>query len=690
MTHCLSVDFETRSVVELRQEGVYVYAQHPLTDLWCMAYAFDDEPVTLWHPGLRFPDRVGDFIAHRRGYLRAWNAQFERLIWKYVLGPRYTVPTPDLDQWICTAALGARCGLPRNLEDAAIAMRLPFGKDMAGHKLMMQMAKPRKVHDDGTITWWDDQPRRDRLYQYCPRDVEAERGIFDRLPPVGGWRERDVWLLDQQMNDEGVLLDTALAQTGLLLTTRAIAAVNANLRRVTNGSAQKVTALAKIKEWLADEGMAVGSLAKIPMKRLLADPNLTTEVRHVLELRKEGGKASTAKYRSMLRWVCTDNVLRGMLLYHGAGTGRWAGKGPQPQNFIKGTVKLTPTFVNDVKQNDLPLLTALYGSPMEALASALPACFMAQPKHDFIGADFNAIEARVVAWLFNSTKLVSLFANKGKVYEAMAAVIYNVPIDTIIALKQKADAEGIECIERFIGKNTVLGCGFQMGAATFKRQLREKFGIEISLKLAERAVEAYRSDNPEIPDGWKSMNKTAIQVVREGITTWMPVPATDGKLHFRLWKDWLQMRLPSGRSLWYAQPEIVSRLAPWTKTVKQHDGTTIEEPVYTDAVAFMGVHPKYKGWYQMTLYGGLLTENAVQAIARDLLADAMLRAGPAGYRPVLTVHDELVTQVRRTFGTVEAFVALMCDIPEWAEGCPVAAEGWRGPRYKMKSPALAA
>ncbi len=669
----LSIDFETRSVVNLKTEGVYRYASHPSTGIWCMAWAFDDEPVKVWRWGEDIPQPVLKAMHDPEVIWRAWNAQFERLIFDRILRKWYHTPSIPLERWLCTAAQAARLGLPRGLEDAAAALKLPVQKDAAGYRLMLQMAKPRRIEPTGEIIWWDDHDRRMRLYDYCRQDVVVERAVGERLPPTATWKEREVWLFDQRVNDRGVLLDRPLAAQCLKLTKQATNRISRELRALTNGAVPKVTNVERLKDWLGDDqGMLVGSLAKVPMKRILAREDIEPVVRQALELRKEGGKSSTRKYQAMLNWHTVENVLHGMLLYHAASTGRWAGKGPQPQNFVKGEVPVSEELVAELMRGDLDRLELFYPSIMTALASGLRACLRSRPGHVFTAADYNAIEARMVAWLFGAEKLVKLFADGGKVYESMAETIYEIPADDVAK----------DSIERFVAKNTVLGCGFQMGAKTFRLQLRDKFGVDVSEELAERAVKAYRGDYWQIPDGWKGMNKAAIRVVREHITAWYPVPETDGKIHFRMHGDWLRMRLPSGRSLWYAEAKITERLAPWTKKTTDKDGNESEEPVYVDAVSYMGVHPKLKKWTRMTLYGGWLTENAVQGMARDLLVEGMFRVEAAGYPIVLTVHDEMVSEHPEGFGSVEHFIAEMTTLPEWARGCPVAAEGWRDTRYR--------
>lgn len=646
MPRFLALDLETRSTVDLKRTGVYPYAAHPDTDVWCAAYAFDDGPVQVWFRGEPLPDDLRAALEDPAVYVRAWNAQFERILMRDVLTPRHGWPAVPLERFVCTMVAGRAAGLPGSLEEAAIALQLAEQKDMAGSRLMMQMAKPRRVEDDGTLVWWDDPVKLERLARYCAQDVAVEREVFRRLPPSLDRRERTIWLADQRINDRGIRLDRPLIEAMIRRVAKETAKLDREMSGLTSGAAT-TTGVAKIKAWVTMRtGEDPGSLDKDAIDAILERDDLPDDVRRVLEIRRVAAKASNAKLKAMLRAIGDDDVVRGLLQYYGAGTGRWAGRLVQPQNFPRGEVKITPETIDALKRG-----RALTTDPLETVSSALRGCLIADPGTSLFVADFAQIEARVVAWLAGQGDLLALFASGGAVYEEMAATIFNVPVAEVTK------------DQRQLGKMAVLGCGFQMGAARFAEQA----GVE--LELAKTAVDAYRAKNFRIRALWWNAQDTAVRVVERGSKAPVPIPGTDGKLTFRIHGEWLAMGLPSGRSLWYYGPRIVMRPVPWDKTT--------EYP----AVMIETVNGLTRKWETQTMYGGLWVENATQAVARDLMADAILRLEAAGYDVRLTVHDEVIATASPS-RSVEEFVNVMSAVPSWAAGCPVAAEGWAGDRYR--------
>lgn len=660
MADILQIDLETYSTTDI-DVGPHRYAEDPNTGVWCAAFAFDEGPVQTWWQGRGLVDAIE---AHVRagGYIRAFNASFERALWR-VLGARHgwTIPRPE--QFLCSAALAARAGLPRKLEAAAKVLGLPEQKDMEGHRLMMKMCKPVSLDANGTPIWYTPSVQdAGRLLQYCIQDVETERALVRRLPNVGHPFERKIFLLDQTINDRGVRIDYPLVLAAREVSRGAVSAINATLAAATDGAVEGVTKVAKMKQWLADHGFEAESLSKAVLRDTLALDTVSPEVRQVLLLRQQGGKSSTAKLSTMLDCASPrDNRVRGMLRYYGAGTGRWAGQTVQPQNFPRGTVKMNEFLYVLIGSGDWQEVDMFLdrGVPlMEVMASMLRGCFIPADGHEFVAADFSAIEARVLAWVAGASKLLEAFRTGGSAYLDMSEVIYGRRVN-----------KDFDPTEYQISKNTVLGCGYQMGADKYVEQLQIQTGIVLEPAFGKRAVDAYRSLHWEVPVLWRSMNSTVQAVVSGEVAGWVEVPATQGKIAFAIDESgWLKMRLPSGRSLWYPSPRMSQRKAPWGDLV----------PCVTTA----GVNPETKQWGRQALYGGLLTENAVQAIARDLMAEAMFRVEDAGYPVVLTVHDEIVTELPAGFGSVKDFCRLMAALPDWAEGCPVAAEGWRGTRYR--------
>lgn len=642
------LDFETRSTVGLPNTGVYPYAEHPDTGIWCMAYAFDDEEPQVWLPtDGNLPDRLAQHIWNGEE-MHAWNAQFERLVWRHKM-TAWVEPT--LTQWHCTMARAATYGLPLHLAQAASALLVDEQKDMEGKRLMMQMSRPRRLDEDGRPVWWDDPDKLRRLIEYCKQDVRTERAIHHKLQEPS-CSERRIWVLDQQINDRGVGLDLPLIEAAKECAEVALEQANTRLEEITNGEVTAVSEVVSLTAWL-NKHTPCDSVAKPAVEDMLAR-EVPADVREALMLRREAGKSSVAKLATMLDYRAADGRAHGLLQYMGAsGTGRWAGRGIQPQNFPRGVVKDVENFIPAVLNKNLDAIRSAGAAPMEVISSMLRSTFIAKPDHRFIVEDYNAIEARVLAWLAGQEDLIELFRTGGKVYETMAATIFDVPVESV--------AKGSK--ERHVGKEAVLGLGYQMGWSKFQARCASQAKVQLSDEKAREAVTAYRAKNDKIARLWSSMEQAALSA-----TNLRPVRIAGGKIEFFRSGEWLVMRLPSKRTLKYFKPRAVERETPWgaTKT----------------GVMVTGVNSTTKQWGNQYLYGGLLVENAVQAIARDLLADAMVKLDDAGYPIVLTVHDEVVVEPQYGFGSQEEVERIMQTVPDWAVGCPVTVEGWEGERYK--------
>jgi len=685
----LSIDFETRSTVDLRKTGVYPYAAHPDTDIWCMAWAIDDMEPEVWVPDgyqrglgkllpgfLRddwffpAPDRVYEHVC-AGGEVRAWNAQFERTIWNEIMVKRYGFPPLSIDQVYDTAADAAAMSLPRSLDQAARVLGLPVEKDMAGHRLMLQMSKPRKKHP---LTWWDDPDKLARLVEYCRQDVRVERAVAARIRPLGK-SERRVYVLDQLINDRGVRIDAPLVRAAQKIVREGTRRADAEIAVLTRGQVTGVTKVADMTRWLQASGAGIEDLRKDTVRDFLNQEEgvVQDDVRRVAELRQETGKSSTAKLTSMLTVAGADDRARGLYLFHGAGTGRWAGKLIQVQNLPRPTVRNPEVYIPRVAAGDFDMIE-IEEPALMVVSSMLRSMIVAAPGHVFLAGDYAQIEARVVAWIAGERKLVDAFASGAKVYETMGAAYSGKPLSEITK-----DSE-----ERQVGKNSVLGCGFGMGADRFEEQVWQQSGIRIprgerdeegnllpgEVDVAQHIIDTYRFLYSMIPAFWREINSAAIAAVRNPGETF-----TCGKGATIKWSvrgQFLWCVLPSGRPLAYALPRLEER------TVRPKN----KDPFTVTSVTFMGVNSVTRKWERSAGYGGLFTENVVQAMARDLLAAAMLRAEEAGYPVVMHSHDELVTEVPKEQGSLEELLQMMKVTPSWAEGLPVAAEGWAGERYR--------
>lgn len=661
----ISCDFETRSAVDLRKTGVYPYAEHASTDVWCFAFEYPgrDEPQ-VWTPGDDYETAVElrELAEDPTVTFRAWNAPFERIVWRDVMHRRYGFPEIPLERWVCTAAEARAMGLPGKLDDSAKVLNVVDQKDMQGHRLMLQMSKPRATLEDGTYTWWDQADKISRLIQYCRQDVRTEKAIAARLQRLSEY-ERKVWLMDQRANDRGILVDVPLAKAARSIASRVQADANVTMAERTEGAVAAVTNVGQLKNWLGEKGTVVDSLSKKAVAELLEDSDLPAAVREALELRAETGKSSVKKIDAMLRAVCSDNALRGLLLYWGAGTGRWAGRLVQPQNFPARTAGLPEwhepeAWIDSVMAQDIAGID-IYAPPLEVVSLLLRSMLRARDGHLLVAADYSAIEARVIAWLCGEEWRLEVFRTHGKIYEASASMMFKVPIETIkkgqpnYSLRQK-------------GKAAELALGFQGGP----NALITMGALEQGLTEEElpQIVKLWREASPAIVAGWYNLQDACLEAV---LCPGKVTEALEGRVRFKVSGGWLWLKLPSGRRLAYCQPRMVEKPAPW------------DPERMLKGVEAWSVNSKTKKWSKRSLYGGLLMENVVQATARDLMADAMLRleAGDV-FTPLLSVHDEIVTEALEHNADPRLLEKIMSETPDWAAGCPVTAEGWAGLRYR--------
>jgi DNA polymerase len=627
---------------------------HPSTDVWLAAYQFDDMPEPeLWHPGEPVPQRIVDHAA-AGGIFRAHNAAFERLITQYVTGPRYGWPIIPLRQWEDSAAEAAAMSLPRALGQLAKVLGVPHQKDDEGHNLMLRMARPRSYNEDGTPVWWDVPERIARLGSYCQDDVRSEKAcsaVLRRLSVA----EREIYYLTEEMNDRGMRIDRELVLAAKDVADLGVEHANARILEITDGAVLGVTKLPSIKQWLVSQGVQFESLDKDTVKDMLDDPNITEKVREMLELRAAAGRTSLGKLDSMLTTMCVDDRVRGMLMYHGAGTGRWTGKLVQPHNFTRGEVDDIEEYIPYVLEREYSTLE-MFRPPTVIISSMLRSMITAAPGKMLVAADYSGIEARVLNWLAQQLDILQLFREGKDVYKYNASRLYKVPVPDVTKMQRQG------------GKFQELGCGFGMG---WKKAISgadtAQYGyLKLTEETAKYTVDNYRETHDKVPLYWKDAARAVIEAVRVPMT-----PVKIGPLKnvtaIRA-GNYLYLVLPSGRPLVYPSPKIELTEAPWGEMVEQ--------------VTFWGVNAKTRQWDKQRLYGGLITENIVQAVARDVMAEGKIRAQAAGYTPVMSVHDEVITEVDADFGSAKELENILSILPPWATGLPVAAEGWKSFRYR--------
>lgn len=660
----LTIDFETRSAAPIRKVGAARYAEDRTTEAICLALKWQGEEPVIWYSpafrgGLTLPTVSDDMVRSMiktADVIEAHNAQFEYFIWKYVM-PRYGFAMFDVKKLRCSAAKAATYGLPRSLEQACQVMKVRQQKDMEGSRLMMSLCRPRKALKaemladpdwESKLYWRGTSADFTRLGIYCMQDVRAEEDFSDSLPDLPEAEQR-LWLLDLAINDRGVHVD-APATTAIVqcLETHSSALIR-KFCQLTGGQVNSPRQREATLRHLIALGVQMDGLTANDVEAALASTENET-ARQILKIRQSLSKASTAKYKAFLEARNSDDRLRGMFMYHGAGTGRWTGKIVQPHNFPRGSFSDVDGAIRLFQAGDLEAVDLFYADPMVAAATCIRGMITPAEGHDFICADYSAIEGRVLAWLAGEEDALNVYREGRDPYKVAAAAIYH------------TTADAVDKSQRQVGKVAELACGYQGGVNAFNR-MAENYGVELPESEVKSIVEKWRANRPETVRYWAELERACFAAVSK--------PGAVYKyrnVKFTVRNGFLAVKLPSGRCLYYANPRIEQKEMSWggMKAV----------------VSYEGVNSMTRKWVRSYLYGGLLAENITQATARDVLVNGLFQVESRDYPVVLHVHDEAVAEVPETAGSVEEFEKLLCTTPVWAAGLPLKAEGWRGKRYK--------
>ncbi len=660
----LHVDIETFSSVDIKKGGLYKYVQAPDFQILLLAYSLDGSPVEVVDlaQGESLPEAVLTALFDPGVTKHAYNAAFE---W-YCLSRYFTLPDPAawLSQWRCTMVHGLYLGYTAGLDVTGEVLGLPAEqlKSKTGAALIRTFSvpcKPTWANGFRTRVLPQHEPEKWRLFkEYCRQDVVTEMEIARRLAafPMPDEEQR-LWELDQSINARGVAVDMELVEGAI--------AVSEEVRRALMEEAARLTGLAnpnsreQLLSWLQKE-LADGELddlRKDTVKDLLAGGLDSDAARRVLEIRQELGKTSVKKYAAMKEAACADGRIRGLLQFYGANrTGRWAGRLVQVHNLprnIDEALNATMEWARAaVKRRDTAALRFLYGSVPDALSQLVRTAFVPKPGHVFLVADFSAIEARVIAWLAGETWRQEVFATHGKIYEASASAMFGVPIDEIgkgSPLRQK-------------GKVAELALGYQGGTGALVAMGALKMGL--SEEELPEIVQRWRQANRRIVDLWYAVENAALEVMRTGQPAGVRglVLAREGDIASG--QDFLTVRLPSGRKLYYVRPFLA------------------KNELGKESLHYWGVNEKNK-WGQLSTYGGKLVENAVQAIARDCLAHALTKLTEAGFDVVFHVHDEVVIEAPDESQLARACEIMGQPIP-WAPGLLLKAEGFATGWYRKE------
>jgi DNA polymerase len=648
------LDFETYSECDLRKHGAWIYAQHPSTEILCMAYKIDDGRTKI-SKGPEWPnDTQLDYAIGQCMPMEAHNAFFEYCIWRFCAVKKYDWPWVPNKVWNCSAARCAAYGLPRSLEKAAIALGLEKQKDMEGRRIMMKLSKPRKPSKNDPSTRHTDPKDYKKLYSYCVDDVETEYALAQAIPQLSK-QERKYWRLDQLINRRGVTIDTESVEGALGIINTLAKENNEKISKLTDGRIKTTGQRDKIIEFCEDEFVFIDDLTADTVKGFLKK-DLPENVREILTLRQQSSLASVKKLQRMVDMADKNNRVHETIRYCGAErTGRWAGSGIQPQNFPrkKFAQEDITILMPLLRDQNAGQIQEVFGPAQEIIKSALRPMIIAAPGKVFISADYKSIEARVLAWMTNTIWAIRMFRFGEDPYIDMAAAIYGIP------------ASEIDDKQRFLGKIAILALGYGMGFNRFVQMCYDA-GIIIGQSIVKKAFNTYREKYWQVKNYWNDIEALVKACIRDKDT--IHINHLPAKLKIEYAERTLNIHLPSGRILYYHDPKLE------LKTLKNGHRTT--QITYSGIVT--GAH-----WKRIHTWGGKLTENIDQAISRDLLANAMLKLEKAGYPVVLTVHDEIVCEVEKKKANLNEFKKIMCDLPAWAKGFPIATdEGWVGERFR--------
>lgn len=641
--HTLGIDIETYSSNDLSKGGVYKYVEAEGFTILLFAYSVNDSPVRVIDLacGEQIPDRIITALQDDKVLKTAYNANFERVCIGRYLGV-YLRP----EEWDCTMIKAVRLGLPFSLAQCAEVLGLENKKMAEGASLIRYFScpcKPTKANGGRTRNLPEhDMLKWDTFKRYNKRDVEVEQEIRRKLDGRNPLTEteRKAWFLDQTINDRGVMIDVSLARNASTIDDQYKQSLVEELKNMTGLS--NPNSVTQLKQWLYDEtGLRLSSLDKESVTQLLSSIS-SEKAKRVLYIRQELGKTSTKKYKSMLECVCADNRVRGLLQFYGASrTGRFAGRLVQLQNLPQNHIPDIDNARSLVKDGDIDGLMLEYGNVPKVLSELIRTALIAEDGKTFIVCDFSAIEARVIAWIAGEDWVLDVFRNNGDVYCATASQMFGVPVE-----KHGANAE-----LRAKGKIAVLALGFGGGVNALEKMGGAKLGL--SQEEMNDIVTKWRDANKRIVRLWRHVELAAKYVLTQGTES-----TIERGLRFFWDSVGLCIELPSKRTLYYPKMRINDN----------------------DRFVYEGLNQTTKRWESIETYGGKMTENIVQAIARDCLIDTMLRLESKGHKIVFHIHDETVIEATLD-QSLNDIKNVFCEPISWAPGLPLKGEGYVTPYY---------
>lgn len=639
----LAIDIETYSDVSLPDCGVHRYAASEQFEILLFAYSLNDEPTKIIDlaSGEKMPDEIMKLLTDDSVIKTAYNAAFERNCIN-----RYFGLSLKPEGWRCTLVQASMLSLPLSLEGVGEALNLDKKKMSEGKELIRffcMPCKPTKSNGGRTRNLPSDEPEKWELFKtYCIRDVDVEKQIRNKLAkfPIPD-REQKLYCMDQRINDRGIMVDQELIGHAVACDLLYKEMVTKKAYRISG--LENPNSVAQLKDWLARKGIEIDSLAKAAVEELVE--NTEGDVAEMMKLRLAMSKTSVKKYEAMERSVCPDGRVHGLLQFYGANrTGRWAGRLVQIHNLPQNHMEDLELARSLVKEGRYDLVELLYDSTPDVLSELIRTAFVARPGCRFIVSDFSAIEARVMGYLAGEGWVMEEFRGAGKIYEQTASKMFHIPIKEITKgspYRARGKVASLAC--QYGGAEGAL---ISMGALNFVEE-EELKGL----------VQSWRTANPHIVNYWYEIDGAVKAAVKERKMT------TVGRVMVYYQSGMLKIALPSGRVLSYVRPRM---------TVNRFG---------SESVSYEGIGTNRK-WTRIESYGAKFCENIVQATARDVLAEAMLRLEKKGFDIVCHIHDEVVLEVPEGTSSVEEVNEIMAVCPDWCEGLPLKAAGFESPFYK--------
>lgn len=656
----ITIDFETRSELDLGEVGLYRYAEHPSTDVLCAAWMIDEGPTVEEWDMFEVPIRIVHACASPYTLFHAFNAQFEIEIWKKVLTPRYGWPEcPPLHRWRDTMAMAAVAGLPQTLDGSSMVAGIEK-KGAEGKALIKFFSCPNKQGRFVSIA--DNEERFNAFRRYNIQDVRAERSVHHYVNGFMTDREQKVWEHVCLMNQRGLPIDIPLLDRMNDVLDLEVRKATEEITNLTSGLITKPTQVQRMVKLLKDEGVDTDSVAEDVVKALLdgfeeGDIALTDLAHKVLQFRFISSSSSVAKFRRIREMLCDDGTVKGNLRYYGAGPGRHSGMGFQPQNLPRyGHGDDVDRIIEMFMTVEYELLSLMF--PILKYSKGLIRPIIKAPEGtSLLVDDFSGVETVAVAWLCKEDELLRDIKAGLRLYILQAAPMFGKRYEDI--------PKG--SLEDQVGKICVLSCGYAGGYRVFLKEAKKNKKMHVTEADAKRYVSDFRRSRPKVTQAWRDFEDAALQAMsRQGDIVEVP----GMRVTFQKYREWLRMMLPSGRYIYYPKAEL-------------HEMAMKRTGRMGAVITSYWIDSTTKQWCKREMSGPLFFQNCIQGLCRDLLVEAQLRLEDRGYQQIGSVHDEAVGLSPDYMGhTLKGMTEIMTELPEWAAGFPLKASGFQGPRYK--------